>query len=660
LSLFLLSLLVLVFTGLASMVAGRSYAWSVRLGAGGAVGGCLLGLVPAILAVRGGPEETVELPWPLPGGAFALGLDPLSGVFLAAILALGAMAAVYGSSYLKPTPERPSVGPGWWWFNLLLASMALVVTARNSVCFLVAWEVMTMASFFMVIWEDTRVEALRAGWIYLIAAHIGTACLIALFVGLADGVGTMALFSGHLPTADRAGWLFLLALLGFGTKAGFIPLHIWLPEAHPAAPSHVSAVMSGVMIKTGIYGLLRILTLLGPSPAWWGWVLLTVGLVSGILGVLNALAQHDLKRLLAYHSVENIGIIAMGFGLGLVAQAGGYPRAAVLCYAGGLLHVLNHATFKGLLFLDAGSVIHATGTRNLEDLGGLLKRMPGTAVTFMIGAVAISGLPPLNGFVSEFLILLGAFSLVSVGRGGVIVAALASIVGLALIGTLATACFAKAFGVIFLGEPRSAHARRGHDPDPAMRYPSVVLASVCVAAGLGAPWVVGWMVAPLESFSSGSGLPVELALREAAAILAVVASIGVAFIALAVVVALLRKHALSGRSVTRDATWDCGYAAPTARMQYTASSFAAPLVSYFNLVLGTREKHGAIAGYFPRQGAFGTGAPDLFATRLLAPLLKWATGFLARLRGIQAGRAQMYVMYIALMLVALLLWESRP
>ena len=655
---FLISLVIMALTGLAAASAGRANRWASRLGAGGAVGGCLIGLLPAVRAVGGARIETVDLPWSLPGGSFALALDPLSGIFLAAILALGALAAIYGSAYLKATPDKPSVGPGWLWYNLLLVSMAVVVTARNSVCFLVAWEVMTMASFFLVIWDDAREGSRRAGWTYLIAAHLGTACLIAMFVGLADGTGTMDLYPGRVPPGT--GWLFLLALLGFGTKAGFIPLHVWLPEAHPAAPSHVSAVMSGVMIKTGIYGLLRVLTLIGPAPVWWGWVLLAVGLVSGILGVLNALAQHDLKRLLAYHSVENIGIIAMGFGLGMVAQAGGHPFAAVLGYAGGILHVVNHATFKGLLFLDAGTVIHATGTRNLEEMGGLLKRMPGTARTFVVGSVAISGLPPLNGFVSEFLILLAAFSLVPGGSGGILVAALATVAGIALIGTLATACFTKAFGVIFLGEPRSEHVWLGHDPVSAMRIPSLVLAFLCVAGGLGAPWIIGWLVAPVESFTAGSGLPVGPVLGETAGILSVVAWTGAALAALAGIAVLARKAVLSGRNVTGDATWDCGYALPTARMQYTASSFAAPLVSYFNLVLGTREKHGAVTGYFPRQGAFGTGAPDLFATRLLSPLYRWTTGQLGRLRGIQAGRVQVYVLYIALVLVALLLWEARP
>ena len=272
--------------------------------------------------------------------------------------------------------------------------------------------------------------------------------------------------SSFSTAAAPGGVLFLLAVIGFGTKAGFIPMHVWLPEAHPAAPSHVSAVMSGVMIKTGIYGLLRMLTLLGPPPAWWGWTLLAIGAVSGILGVLYALSQHDLKRLLAYHSVENVGIIALGLGVGLLGISYGNPAMAVLGFTGGLLHVVNHALFKGLLFLGAGSVLHATGTE-IDRLGGLLRRMPVTGATFLVGAAAISGLPPLNGFVGEFLIYLGAMAGLA-GQARVVSAwplmAVLVVGGLALIGGLAAACFTKAFGIVFLGEPRGAEAARATKP----------------------------------------------------------------------------------------------------------------------------------------------------------------------------------------------------
>ena len=276
----------------------------------------------------------------------------------------------------------------------------------------------------------------------------------------------------------------MLALVGFGTKAGFIPLHVWLPEAHPAAPSHVSAVMSAVMIKTGIYGLVRVMMLLGAPQAWWGWVLCGIGLSSGVIGVLLALAQHDLKRLLAYHSVENIGIIALGLGVGTLGLCAGLPAVAVMGFAGALLHVLNHALFKGLLFLAAGNVVHSAHTREIDHLGGLLRRMPRTGAIFLIGAAAISGLPPLNGFISEFLIYLASFKGAVTLEGANSVPMLATIAGLALIGGLAAACFTKAFGIVFLGQPRSEHAEQAHEVGLAMVMPGVVLAAACILIGL--------------------------------------------------------------------------------------------------------------------------------------------------------------------------------
>ena len=367
--------------------------------------------------------------------------------------------------------------------------MLLVVVARNGVLFLMSWELMSLASFFLVTLEDEKESVRRAGWIYLVAMHLGTAFLLALFLLLGKNAGSLD-FERLSTAAAPSGVFFLLAVIGFGTKAGFIPMHVWLPEAHPAAPSHVSAVMSGVMIKTGIYGLLRMLTLLGPPPAWWGWTLVAIGVVSGILGVLYALSQHDLKRLLAYHSVENIGIIALGLGVGVLGISYQNPTMAALGLTGGLLHVVNHAVFKSLLFLGAGSVLHATGTGELDRLGGLLKRMPVTGATFLIGAAAISGLPPLNGFVSEFLIYLGAIA--GLGSQAHIAPAwpLMSVLvvgGLALIGGLAAACFTKAFGIVFLGEPRSGEAAHAHEAGAAMRWPMVVLAGLCVLIGLAAP-----------------------------------------------------------------------------------------------------------------------------------------------------------------------------
>jgi NADH:ubiquinone oxidoreductase subunit 5 (subunit L)/multisubunit Na+/H+ antiporter MnhA subunit len=433
-------------------------------------------------------------------------------------------------------------------------------------------------------------------------------------------------------------------------------MHVWLPEAHPASPSQVSAVLSGVMIKTGIYGLLRMLTFLGTPPVWWGVVLVGVGISSGILGILFALVQRDLKRLLAYCSVENIGIITMGIGLGLLGVSMQVPVLAVLGFAGALLHVVNHALFKGLLFLGAGAVYHATGTRDMDSLGGVLKKMPVTGVAFLVGAAAIAGLPPLNGFISEFLIFMGAFQGVQlpVGRAGIVF--IGVIVALALIGGLAAACFAKAFGIVFLGEPRRSDVGAKHEADAAMTVPMVVLAALCVAIGLFAPAVVSAVL------PAAAGLArVDLVTGALCAVPVLSSLTGVVLVAgvlvvLVLLVLLLRAMLLRGRRVDTSVTWDCGYAAPTARMQYTGSSFAQPLTAFFRYVLRQRTHGQPPRGLFPRLAAFESYAPDVMRETFYAPAFLRMRSLLGKMRGIQGGRIQFYVLYIVLTLLVLLAW----
>ena len=394
----LVALCLLLLGGLLAVAAGRSRAWATRLGAGGTVAACVIGLWPALLAAVGAPAERFALPTAMPLLHLELQLDALSGLFLLPIFALSAAAALYGAGYLAGGHAPRAPGLHWLFYNLLVVGMVVTVIAHDGLLFLLAWELMALASFLLVMTEGERPEVRRGGWLYLVATPLGSACLVAMFATAGQRAGSLSFAALATPGALAPGApLFILALIGFGTKAGFVPLHVWLPEAHPAAPSHVSALMSGVMIKTGIYGLLRFLTFLGAPPAWWGFTLLVIGLGSGLLGILFALAQHDLKRLLAYSSVENVGVLTMGLGLGLLGVTAGSPVVALLGVAGALLHLVNHALFKGLLFLGAGAVLHATGTRELERLGGLARRMPQTALAFAVGAAAIAGLPPLNG-----------------------------------------------------------------------------------------------------------------------------------------------------------------------------------------------------------------------------------------------------------------------
>jgi formate hydrogenlyase subunit 3/multisubunit Na+/H+ antiporter MnhD subunit len=510
--------------------------------------------------------------------------------------------------------------------------------------------------------DHERAGVRRAGWTYLVATHLGTAALLVMFVLAGEAAGSFEFSDfARLSSAPPpfATLLFLLAVVGFGTKAGFVPLHIWLPEAHPAAPSHVSAVMSGVMIKTGIYGLVRMLVLLGPPIAWWGWLLVGIGVTSGVLGVLFALAQHDLKRLLAYHSVENIGIITLGLGLGTVGLAAGMPVLAVLGFGGGLLHVLNHALFKGLLFLGAGCVLHATGSREIDQLGGLLRRMPWTGACFLLGAVAISGLPPLNGFVSEFLIYVAAFRGVvgATGTVAVVASGLATIAALALIGGLAVACFAKAFGIVFLGEPRSVCAAGAHEVGPAMCGPMVLLAGACLTVGV-LPGVAMRVLGPTLTLVARQAGPAGAAAVTDAGDVVVVIGAGAALLAAGILaVTLLRSRLLRGRAVETAVTWDCGYAQPTARMQYTASSFAQPLTALFRVVLRTQTHAKPLVGLFPRQGTLVTETPDAFRETVFRPAFAAIGQALGRLRPLQHGRMHLYVLYIVLTLIALIAWK---
>ena len=660
--LLLSAMVVLLYGGTIMLLlnrAGKNYSW---LGAFTVVVAAIVGCIPAIQVLVGGSTLEFRCPWAVPFGEFSIELDPLSAWFLLPTLLLSALSAIYGVEYLRSWEEKRSLGPIWFSYCLLVLGMVLVLVARNAVLFLVAWELMALASFFLVTFEHERESVREAGWIYFVATHLGTAFLLAFFLLLARETGSMDFnvwVNQGIHAQGLAGILFCLAIIGFGTKAGFIPLHVWLPEAHPAAPSHVSALMSGVMIKTGIYGLIRAFTFLGMPPLWWGWGLIAIGATSGVLGVLFALAQHDLKRLLAYHSVENIGIIALGLGVGLLGMNTGSPMLIVLGFGGALLHVVNHALFKGLLFLGAGAVLHGTGTREIDHLGGLLKRMPWTAATFLIGAVAISGLPPLNGFVSEFLIFWGAFKGGILMAGPVAVPLLAGIAGLALIGGLAVACFTKAFGIIFLGEPRSEHVAHAHETGWAMRLPMLVLAVGCGLIGLLAPLAVRGLRSVLEEISADQRDVVAMNLATATNTLTFVVIGTLTFLLVTAALVLVRRGLLAGRKVGTSATWGCGYAQPTARMQYTASSFAQPLTDLFRPLLGTRKKVVPPKGLFPVAATLKTETPDLTHEEMYRPMFERANEWLSHVRWLQHGKVQLYVLYIAVTLLVLLVWKLR-
>ncbi len=626
--------------------------------ASAAVAGSVLGLLTAAKVLATGDGVAFHAGWQMPYGEFHLALDPLSAVFLVPILVLCALAAVYGVGYLKDRDSR-QIGGAVFFFHLLVVSMCVVVTAKNAILFLLVWEIMALVSFFLVMLDSRRVEVRRAGWIYLASAHIGTAFLLVLFAWMGYTAGNFDFDAwqnlSQIGTRTASVW-FILALIGFGTKAGFWPFHVWLPEAHPAVPSHVSAVMSGVMIKTGIYGLIRVVALLGPPPAWWGMTLLCIGLISGILGVLFALAQHDIKRLLAYHSVENIGIIALGMGGGLLGMSYGMEEAALFGWAGALLHVINHALFKGLLFMGAGSVQHATGSRDIEKLGGLLKKMPVTGSTFLIGSAAISGLPPLNGFVSEFLIYVCYFKLALGGPLFTGAAAAFAIAGLALIGGLAAACFTKVFGVVFLGEPRTDVS--SHASPFSLTTPMALLAASCILIGVFPSAAVrGLTVEALKAIGLGLS-PADVGLLSLTSILTRLnLCIGI-LIALLIFITLIRAWIISRRRISQTVTWDCGYSAPTSRMQYTAGSFVQHFIDLFHLFLQPRERRQNPIGYFPKKASYESHSADLATRRIFEPLFEWIQDLAEKIQWIQQGRVQTYLLYIFVTLAAVLSFQA--
>jgi hydrogenase-4 component B len=649
---------VLVASGLMALICSGSPRLSTFWGALGAVAGCGIGLAAILNILSGDHARSLQWIWDVPYGSFSLELDPLSAFFALPVLVLSGLGAIYGSRYLVAFWGRRPLGGLWFFYNLLAASMLMVVLARNGILFLMAWEVMSLAAFFLITFEDEKVPVQEAGKTFLIATHLGSAFLLVLFVLLGANAGSLefADFAAS-PSSASASLLFVLALVGFGTKAGLMPLHVWLPEAYPVAPSFVSAVMSGAMSKLGIYGLLRVLMFLPEVESWWGWVLIDAGAVSGVLGILGALAQSDLKRMLAYSSIENIGIISMGIGLGILGISTESNVLMVLGFSGALFHVLNHALFKGLLFLVSGVVFQATDTLQLDKLGGLLKRMPWTGSAFLLGSAAIAGLPPLNGFASEFVLYRACFS----GEGllGPLATAIPSlgVIGsLALIGGLAAFAFVRAFGIAFLGEPRTALAAGARGPGARMALPILLLAAGCIAVGLLAPLVFEKLLPVVAEVAHEPLAAVESQAAGASIPLAVVAQVACALFLLAGGLALVRRWLLWGRDVTISSTWGCGYSRSTPRIQYTASSFAQPAVDFFAPLLRTRTMLIPPRGLFPQSASMVSQTTDMSNDYIYHPLFGAIGQLLGKLRWLQQGRVHIYVLYVGCTILALMIW----
>ncbi len=598
-------------------------------------------------------------------------MDELSAFFVFVISLLVVPISIYSVSYTREYQDTKSVALLGVLYNLFALSMILVVTADNALLFLIVWELMSVSSYFLVTFEHEKPEHVHAGLIYLVMTHVGTAFLILSFLLFYQHLHSLdfAVFRAEavsLPDTART-LIFIFGLIGFGTKAGLVPLHIWLPYAHPAAPSHISALMSGLMIKTAIYGMLRVfLDFLQPDLVWWwGLVVLVLASISTVLGVLYALMEHDLKKLLAYHSVENIGIILIGIGLAMIA--GAHPESlalislAALALMAALYHTINHAVFKGLLFLAGGAVVSQTHTRNIEELGGLIKGMPWTSACFLIGSLAISALPPLNGFVSEWLtfqsLLLGLHLPELIVK--VLVPLSAAL--LALSGALAAACFVKAFGITFLALPRSEHPQQAQEVPATMRGGMGILALLCVVLGilpvfvlpllngvasslLGQPINVlfsGFVLAPLAP-DQGTFSPLGLVL-----LLLVLAPVG---LGIAYMSSELRRR--------RAPTWVCGLPHLSARMEYTATGFSKPIRLTFRNIYQPRrevEVETDVSSYVRQRIRYELQLAAPFEKYLYGPLSAGILKISGTLRRIQTGSINMYLAYIFIVVVILLL-----
>lgn len=629
----------------------------------GAAIGAAAGLAAALTVLATGDPIRLALP-ALVGeaGGILIQLDRLGALFLALVCAVGLPSAVYGIAYTAAYDGRRSLGTFGVVFNGFLLGMCLVPGAANVFTFLLAWELMAVTSYALVMTESDEAATREAGLWYAAMTHAGFVLLLPMFFLMAPSASATAfadLRTGAAALSPVArDVVFLLALLAFGSKAGIVPLHVWLPRAHPAAPSHVSALMSGVMIKLGIYGLLRVsLDLLGTGPAWWGGVVLLAGSASALGGILYALTENDLKRLLAYSSVENVGVILLGVGAGLIFQGYGLHALAGVAFAAALFHTINHGVFKSLLFLATGNVVHGTGTRNLERMGGLVKRMPQTAALFLVGAVAAAALPPLNGFASEWLIFQALLSGAHIPQAEVAVGTPLAIGVLALTGGLAALTFVKAFGIGFLAMPRSPEAAAAHDGHWSTRVAMLVPAAGCVGLGLFAPHAVHGLLAVVGQFTATAPATAAAAPMwiTAPGATARVSPLLVAVVLGAVMTAALVFVRLRGLAVRRTDTWGCGRIRQTPRMEYTSSAFAEPLRRVFSELYRPAEDLAVTAHpdspLFVRSITYTTRMSPWIEQALYDPLTRATRSAGTAVRRLQAGSIHLYLLYVGAALV---------
>jgi len=618
-------------------------------------------LISGYFAVQSllGDAISFTLPGSFVTGPIPIRIDALSGWFMLIINLVFVTGGFYGLFYMKSYKlQQNNLTLHSISFLLQHAALISICVIQNSIVFLIAWEMLALTSFLLIIFEHEHHATLKAGINYLIQAHFSIIFLMIGFIWVASKTGsydfqTIAAYSASIPVSASF-MLFIFFFIGFAIKAGFVPFHTWLPYAHPAAPSHVSGIMSGVIIKIGIFGILRMLLLVKTDFTAIGYLILIVSLISGLYGVMLAIIQHNLKKLLAYHSIENIGIIGIGIGIGCIGTGTGNQVLATLGFAGALLHTLNHALFKSLLFYTAGNVYQAAHTMDIEKLGGLIKRMPQTAALFLVAAIAICGIPPFNGFVSEFIIYTGLYNWLSDATLVSLLAAIFSTAGLALIGGLAMLCFTKAFGVVFLGTGRCELPSSCREVPFLQLLPMYLLALVIVFIGVFPMGFISLLSQPLSLFTSESSLafnPAQIKVFNAIQPISLASGM---LILLVISIFAIRKFALNHRKIFTGPTWGCGYSASTPKIQYTAGSFVRTYSKLFApfLLIGKHEEE--IRGIFPSEGKYHTHPYDEVEKWLIDSPLKLNKSFMGRFVFLNNGKLQFYILYGVLFILAVL------
>jgi formate hydrogenlyase subunit 3/multisubunit Na+/H+ antiporter MnhD subunit len=597
-----------------------------------------------------GQSFEFSFPGSLISGPVNLRIDALSGWFILIINFIFITGGFYGLFYMKAYREQKSnLSLHSIVFILLHTSLIGLCVVQNSVAFLVVWEIMALSAFLSVIFEHEKIDTIKAGLNYLIQSHVSILFLMFGFIWVVFKTGSYDFNSITTYTTEYPGatgiFLFLIFFVGFGIKAGFVPFHTWLPYAHPAAPSHISGVMSGVIIKIGIFGMLRMITLIRTDYYSIGLIILAFSAASGLYGVMLAIMQHNLKKLLAYHSIENIGIIGMGIGLGCIGMGLGNNVLATLGFAGALLHTLNHALFKSLLFFTAGNVYQATHTLHIEHLGGLIKKMPQTALLFLVAAIAISGIPPFNGFISEFIIYSGFYQWMKGALLSQLMAIIFSVLALVLIGGLALLCFTKAFGIVFLGQPRHHFHHEIKEVPFQQLLPLYLIAFFIVVIGIFPQFFLNTLSQPVHLLA-GTPVASVLPLPEKFTELLQPVSWGIwILIVITLAVFLLRKFIVGKSVVAVGPTWGCGYVAATEKQQYTAGSFVRPYSKLFRPILLSTKNEEEVLGIFPSGGAYQTHIYDRLEKYLIDNPIAAYKSFLGRFLFLQNGKLQFYILY---------------